>query len=586
MTEHPWAKDVRLTLNFEGRGNAGISQMFETSAENGRLIQEFALAAPHSFGSSLTYEIYKHLPNDTDMTVFKQHSSSGLNFAFLGHWEAYHAPIDTPENLSLSSLQHHGENALSLARHFGNGDLNSLRQRDSVYFSVPGTFLARYSTFWIWPLALLALALFLLSFLRLLRARQIRWKMALLAILALSILTALLPIGGFALSTFFHWLHNHVLPDGPVFQSTPYWLSAIALLAAVWAAIYLWLRKRLAAPNLAQAAAFILLILILVTSKLLSGGSYLVLWPLLSLLAAMWVGSRSETHRPSFVPTALLCLLTLPALAILTPALRSFFEGLGLTSAGGPAIALPLVLLLIALMPQIEIVSDALGPKLPFAALTIGLVCFGWGALTTRYSAARPKATMLYYALDADSSRVLWASTASRNDSWTAQFVGPSPTRGNLPDFMPGWYPFEFLRAEAPAVPLAPPEATLVDQSKESDARLLALRIRSQRAARSLSVRIPDNTVLESSVNGRPLPKPAPTRWNPGGKWNLSFVNLPPDGIELKLRVQGAGPVKLSVVDWSLGLPEIPGRRFDPRPPDTMTVHTGDQTLVRRTFVF
>jgi hypothetical protein len=75
-------------------------------------------------------------------------------------------------------------------------------------------------------------------------------------------------------------------------------------------------------------------------------------------------------------------------------------------------------------------------------------------------------------------------------------------------------------------------------------------------------------------------------RWNPGGKWNLSFANLPPDGIELKLRVQGSGPVKLDIVAWSLGLPDIPGKHFDPRPPDMMSVHTGDQTLVRRTFVF
>jgi hypothetical protein len=264
MAEHPWAKDVRLTLNFEGRGNAGLSQMFETSAENGRLIREFALAAPHPSSSSLSYEIYKHLPNDTDMTVFKQHGSAGLNFAFVGHWEAYHAPIDTPENLSLSSLQHHGENALSLALHFGNSDLNSLRQRDAVYFFVPGAFLVRYSTFWIWPLALLALALFLLSSLRLLRARMIQWEKVLLALLALAILTALLPVGGFALSTFFHWLHRRLLPDGPVFQSTPYWISAIGLLSTVWANSYLWLRKRLAAPNLVQAAALILLILVLV----------------------------------------------------------------------------------------------------------------------------------------------------------------------------------------------------------------------------------------------------------------------------------------------------------------------------------
>jgi len=28
MAEHPWAKDVRVAVNVEARGNAGASQMF------------------------------------------------------------------------------------------------------------------------------------------------------------------------------------------------------------------------------------------------------------------------------------------------------------------------------------------------------------------------------------------------------------------------------------------------------------------------------------------------------------------------------------------------------------------------------
>ena len=88
VAENPAAQDVRVAVNFEARGNAGESQMFETSAGNGRLVQIFAQAAPHPSGSSLTYEIYKHMPNDTDMTVFKKSGAAGLNFAFIGHWEA------------------------------------------------------------------------------------------------------------------------------------------------------------------------------------------------------------------------------------------------------------------------------------------------------------------------------------------------------------------------------------------------------------------------------------------------------------------------------------------------------------------
>ncbi len=585
MAEHPWAKDVRLTLNFEGRGNAGVSQMFETSAENGRLIGELAAAAPHPLGSSLTYEIYKHMPNDTDMTVFKQHGSAGLNFAFIGHWEAYHAPIDTPENLDLRSLQQHGEYALSLARHFGNADLSSLRERDAVYFSVFGGHFLHYSNLWVWPLAVAGMAILALLLVKHLRAQPGALKKFLLAVLALVLLAIVVGAGSFGLAAVLLRLHRGWLPDGPVFQSMPYWLCLLALIAALCTAAYLWLRKRLGGSNTALAAAFLLLVLALAAAKWLPGGSYVFLWPLFGALAGARLNSRRGDAPLSSGRYLALFVAGLPALAIVSPMPRAFLDTVGLFPAGAALIGIVFAVLLAALAPQLDVILASLGGRVPIAALAIGLVCFGWGALATRYSPARPKATILYYALDADSGRARWASSASRNDSWTAQFLGSSPSRGKLP-FLPDWFPLELLQTEAPRMPLAPPEATLVAQSTDGDSRSLTLRVRSPRAARSLSVRVPDSVVLESSVNGRPLPKPASTRWNPSGKWSLSFANLPSDGIELKLRAQGSGPVKLNMVDWSLGIPEIPRRQYRPRPPDMMTVHTGDQTLVRRTFVF
>ena len=531
MAEHPWAKDVRLTLNFEGRGNAGVSQMFETSAENGRLIREFASTVPHPFGSSLTYEIYKHLPNDTDMTVFKQHGSAGLNFAFVGHWEAYHAPIDTPENLDLGSLQQHGEYALSLARHFGNAGLSSLRERDAVYFSVLGGHLARYSNVWIWPLAVASLGVFALLVRSHVRSQGGTVKRLGLAALALALLAIVVGAGSFGLAALLFRLHRRWLPDGPVFQSIPYWLCLLALIAALCAAACLWLRKRLGGSHAALAAAFLLLVLALAAAKWLPGASHAFLWPLFGALAGAWLSSRSGDAPLSPGRYLALFLAALPALALLSPMLRAFLDTLGLFPAGAALIGIVFALLLAALAPQLDMIVSRLGSRLPIAALAVGLVCFGWGAVSTRYSAARPKATILYYALDADSGRALWASSADRNDSWTAQFVGSSPSRGKLPGFLPEWFPIDLLQAEAPLLPLAPPEASLGDQSRQSDSRSLTLRIRSAGSARSRSVRIPDSVVLESFVNGRPLPKPVPARRNPGGKWSLSFANPAVDGI-------------------------------------------------------
>ncbi|HEX5084304.1 MAG TPA: cyclic peptide export ABC transporter, partial [Blastocatellia bacterium] len=116
-------KEITLVLNFEARGNNGPSMMFETSANNGWLIEQFAAAAPYKMANSLSYEIYRLLPNATDMTIFKEAGLSGLNFAFIGGLSSYHTQLDTPENLDDGSLQHHGSYALALARHFGDANL-------------------------------------------------------------------------------------------------------------------------------------------------------------------------------------------------------------------------------------------------------------------------------------------------------------------------------------------------------------------------------------------------------------------------------------------------------------------------------
>jgi len=125
IAEHPWAKQIGLVLNFEYRGNRGPFVMFETSPGNGELIKGFAKAVPHTLGNSLMYEVYKRLPNDTDMTVFKRAGIPGMNFAAIEGHTSYHTQLDRPELLQEGSIQHQGEILLALAQHFGNMSLDN-----------------------------------------------------------------------------------------------------------------------------------------------------------------------------------------------------------------------------------------------------------------------------------------------------------------------------------------------------------------------------------------------------------------------------------------------------------------------------
>jgi hypothetical protein len=585
VAENPAAKDVRVVLNFEARGNAGESQMFETSAGNDRLVQIFAQAAPHPSGSSLTYEIYKHMPNDTDMTVFKKAGAAGLNFAFIGHWEAYHTPLDNPQSLDRGSLQQHGENALSLARSFGNADLAQLQDRDAVYFSLPGNFFAHYSSRLLWPLALVCGVLLFGVIFFANGAWQTRWLSVLAGFfLQIGVLVLLVAMGlGFVVGV--HWLHLHALPEGGLDQNTLYVLGLLALLTAVETLLYKMFSRKISSPAFFLGGAVLLFVLVLVTSKWLGGGSYTFVWPLLAGLLA--TGVAAFRPRPlSLLSAVVLCVLSLPAVLLFVPLLKGFYTALGFTLVGAPLLSLTFGLLFLLLFPCLDAVLESSGQILSSSALVLALILCATAAATARYSSTHPKPSLMAYALDADTGKALWTSSTNRIDLWTAQYVGTSPSRGKLPDFFPVWYPIDFLQHDAPVIPIAPPQAELLESSSDGGTRTLRLHITSPRHARTLHVGLTEGEVLSASVNGRDLGKPSDARWHQPGQWGFDYANPPAEGIELQLRVQAPGPVKLVLVDRSSGLPTIPGGNFPPRPADSMPIHSGDQTMVRRSLTF
>jgi len=114
VDEHPWAKEVRAAVNLEARGNDGPSFMFETGRHNAWAMALYQGRVARPITNSIYYTAYQLLPNDTDFTVFKAAGWEGYNFALTGNVQHYHTPRDSLANLSRDSLQHHGDNALSM----------------------------------------------------------------------------------------------------------------------------------------------------------------------------------------------------------------------------------------------------------------------------------------------------------------------------------------------------------------------------------------------------------------------------------------------------------------------------------------
>ncbi len=144
VRDHPWARDVGAVVNLDSRGTTGSSLLFETSDDNRWLIDLAAASLPRPDTSSLFDTIYKWLPNDTDLTVFRRAGLAGVNFAHIGDVERYHTPLDNFANASAATLGEHGAHVLAMARALAQADLEAPHRGNAVFFDVFGLGIVRW----------------------------------------------------------------------------------------------------------------------------------------------------------------------------------------------------------------------------------------------------------------------------------------------------------------------------------------------------------------------------------------------------------------------------------------------------------
>ena len=95
VEESPLARDVAVALNVDCRGDRGPGVMFETGDDAADLIETLGRVAPGITAASLSQEVYRRMPNDTDLTVWLRAGHAGMNFGNIDGFERYHQPTDT-----------------------------------------------------------------------------------------------------------------------------------------------------------------------------------------------------------------------------------------------------------------------------------------------------------------------------------------------------------------------------------------------------------------------------------------------------------------------------------------------------------
>jgi len=472
---HPWAEEPAIVLNAEGRGYYGPVVMFRTSEQNGHLIRTFARSAPRPFGDSMSNEIFRHMPNDTDLSIFMEAGFAGMDFANVHGLTHYHTPLDNYDNADPRSLQHHGDYLLPLAKAFGNQNLSRVDEPNRVYFTLPFLGFIHYSESWSIPFSIFVVILVIALYIREYRHKKFTAKDAGWGFLYFTVCLILLPLSAFG---FWHLIgpqnpEMNWFIDNVVYHGGFYLLAICLLIIALFILIILWVGKRLNPSGLLIGPLLLFSILAVASAVWTPGASFLFLWPLLFSAAGLAL-IRKETSTAA--RTGIFAILAVPILFFMIHAIESTEVMMSLAMIALPVTLLILMLGLLSL--QINEIAQSLTWKLP---LTIGLIATGmifWGIADAGFNEERKKPNGINYIADAVEQEAWWYTLDPEPDEFTSIFLGPDPEQTTLPDWAPQ-RPFGFSNtpwiSPAPLLRDDAPDAEILSDILEGEHRRVRL---------------------------------------------------------------------------------------------------------------
>ncbi|HEV8254639.1 MAG TPA: M20/M25/M40 family metallo-hydrolase [Vicinamibacteria bacterium] len=556
------AAQVGVVINVEARGTEGPSMMFETSRDNRWLVDAFASSVRRPVTGSLFYSVSKRLPNDTDLTVFKEHGMAGLNFAFVGGVMRYHTPLDRVEYASPSSLQHHGDNALALVRFLADADLTARPRGDAVFFDVLSLFTVWWPQFWTLPLAALTAALVVFAVER--RRRQgmlaaAAWRWGLAAALAAPLAAGIL---GFLLlralrlagSLSSQWV-AHPMPAIAAF-----WLLGLAVAAAAVA-----LAARRAGPEGAWTGiACVWGALAAIVTAVDSADSYPLLVPALAMGAVGAVYPRLA----ALVGGLVAAILWFPIAWLL-------FDGVGVPFL--PVVAAAVALATGPLLSEIVRADSGERWAVAGGAASAAVLAAGVALAAPTYSQSSPQRVVILLHQDERQARWLVTPEGDLPDSMraAATFGDPEPPFPWMPDV-------RAFAAPAPPIAAGPPDLSVVGSAAEGKGRRLRLHLASRRGAHVAAVFFPPEArVQEVTMGGRPIGPLRERAVRRAGGWKAYWCRtLPAAGIDLEVVLDEMKPIVAYVGDQTSGLPD--DRLQQARPKTAVSSGSGDLTVMTR----
>ena len=506
VSHHPWAKEVGLVLNFEARGSGGSSYMWpETNGGNKKLIEAFQQAnTPYPVANSLVYSLYKMLPNDTDLTIFKEDANiDGFNFAFIDDHFDYHTIQDSYERIDVNSLNHQASYLTATLNYFGDADLEILKsEADYVYFNFPFIGLVFYPFSWVIPLFVVCAVLFFVMLFMGVLKKKLTMKgitRGFYPFTASLLTSAALAFFGWKLLVIIHPQYNDIL-QGFTYNGYFYLAAFVSLTLAICFWFYKSYSIARTKQDLLVAPLFFWLVINGFIAFYLPGAGFFIL-PVIILYGIFMIAKFSISKVNMLL---LFTVFSIPVLIIFTPLVKMFPVGLGLKMLVVSAVFT--VLLFGFLVPVFQQYKDH--KKISLLFLFIGFMALISATVNSSYSDDRKKPNSVLYVFDSNKNEAYWASYNAETDDFTKQFLGENPTKGNFDkNTMESKYKTSIqLHTKAAIINLKKPIISIVLDTMIGADRKLVLSIESLRNANKIELLTKTPINFKSfMVNGEPL---------------------------------------------------------------------------------
>lgn len=580
MEQHPLAKTLQLAINIEARGSSGQSVMFETGENSGWLVELYAQTTPAPLSSSLFYEAYKFLPNDTDMTVFKKYGLQGLNFAHGERLPHYHTPMDNLQNLDRGSLQHHGDNVWGVLERLKDIDLSKAKTGNLVYTDVMGLFMIQWdeaSSIIFSSLILAALVLLMWHFIR---AQTLNIKQLAVGVLAflLIILAAvacsyLIQLGVRQLSDSIEPWYSNAIP-----MRLSLWLSALVSVLFIGR----WLSRNATSIDMAFAVTMVWVLLSCVTSWLMAGISFLFVIPgfagVIVLACIVWLNQSNVADQVKGKwQTALLILMS--AISVLSFITMAYLLEVLLTYRMAVVIGAFVGLGAVTLLPLLAIknTADAHFKRMSMAVTGLALGSIVWTGLQPSYSEWMPQHLNINYVQNEKNEAFVVVGNSL--NVLPEQLLNELATTPELSRVFP-WSRWAFYNKKAQPDLIQPTAIEFTDISDNEGSKKVAIDIFSEDPDfQEFRVFIPKDAALVSIEMGKDVNEYSQRR-KANGYYQFRCRGLSCAQTKLIVSFSSAEPVNILIASVFRGVPLEYKTLTVKRGPEAVQYLGGDQSII------